>query len=104
MLFRVCSILFSLPIHFYSFLIHFYSFLIHFLFISYWVLVNNHHNILVDAELAELHRKFRLLEGERKAFAEESQNTLRKQRISLEKLKKENEYLKEELAQVWISK
>eukprot|EP00002_Diphylleia_rotans_P038164 TRINITY_DN8634_c0_g1_i2.p1 TRINITY_DN8634_c0_g1~~TRINITY_DN8634_c0_g1_i2.p1 ORF type:complete len:382 (-),score=86.43 TRINITY_DN8634_c0_g1_i2:1677-2822(-) len=54
----------------------------------------------IDAELAELHRKFRLLEGERKAFAEESQNTLRKQRISLEKLKKENEYLKEELAQV----
>eukprot|EP00002_Diphylleia_rotans_P012183 TRINITY_DN2383_c0_g1_i6.p1 TRINITY_DN2383_c0_g1~~TRINITY_DN2383_c0_g1_i6.p1 ORF type:complete len:540 (-),score=149.72 TRINITY_DN2383_c0_g1_i6:74-1693(-) len=54
----------------------------------------------VEGELAELHRRFRIMEGERKAYTETSQSDIRKQRATIEKLKRENEYLKDELTQV----
>eukprot|EP00002_Diphylleia_rotans_P019328 TRINITY_DN3741_c0_g1_i5.p1 TRINITY_DN3741_c0_g1~~TRINITY_DN3741_c0_g1_i5.p1 ORF type:complete len:543 (+),score=158.28 TRINITY_DN3741_c0_g1_i5:62-1690(+) len=54
----------------------------------------------VEGELAELHRRFRIMEGERKSYTETSQSDIRKQRATIEKLKRENEYLKDELSQV----
>ena len=50
------------------------------------------------AELDELHRKFRIAELTRKQNNEESANTLRMQRQQIEKLKKDNDRLKEDLA------
>lgn len=52
----------------------------------------------VEAELEELQRRYRIMEGDRKAYAEEVQNVLRKQRSHIEKLAKENLSLKQELS------
>ena len=55
-------------------------------------------NAAVESELAELHRRYRLMEGDRKAYTEESQAIIRRQRAAIEKLKQDNEQLREELA------
>eukprot|EP00742_Colponemidia_sp_Colp-10_P000533 GILJ01000580.1.p1 GENE.GILJ01000580.1~~GILJ01000580.1.p1 ORF type:complete len:574 (-),score=156.25 GILJ01000580.1:1098-2819(-) len=52
----------------------------------------------MENELQDLHRKYRMIEGDRKAYSDDSQTTIRKQRNTIEKLKKDNELLKEELA------
>jgi hypothetical protein len=49
-------------------------------------------------DLDELHRKYRIMELTRKQSNEESANTLRMQRQQIEKLKKDNDRLKEDLA------
>ena len=49
-------------------------------------------------DLDELHRTYRILELTRKQSTEESANTLRMQRQQIEKLKKDNDRLKEDLA------
>jgi uncharacterized protein YjiS (DUF1127 family) len=51
-----------------------------------------------SAEVDELHRAYRIMELTRKQNTEESANTLRMQRQQIEKLKKDNERLKEDLA------
>ncbi|RDD40524.1 Coiled-coil domain-containing protein 63 [Trichoplax sp. H2] len=48
---------------------------------------------LVEQELAKLQRQYRIMEGDRKAYSEESQNLIRKQRASILALQKENEML-----------
>ena len=48
------------------------------------------------AELVRLQRQFRLLENERRAYRENSENILRKLKKTLTKLKKENEELTKE--------
>mmetsp|Transcript_33531 Transcript_33531/g.83551 ORF Transcript_33531/g.83551 Transcript_33531/m.83551 type:complete len:550 (+) Transcript_33531:105-1754(+) len=52
----------------------------------------------VEAELDELQRRYRIMEGDRKAYAEEVQNVLRKQRSHIDKLGKENSQLKTDLS------
>lgn len=52
----------------------------------------------VQTELDDLQRKYRLMEGNRKTYAEDSTNTIRMQRQQIDKLKKDNERLKEDLA------
>jgi chromosome segregation ATPase len=52
----------------------------------------------IEAELLELQRKYRIMEGDRKSYTEESQNVIRKQRATIDKLKGESERLKQELA------
>ena len=52
----------------------------------------------VQFELDELQRKYRQMELNRKTNNDESQNTLRMQKQQIEKLRKDNERLKEELA------
>ena len=52
----------------------------------------------VDAELDELQRRYRIMEGDRKSYAEEVQAVVRKQKAQIEKLKRENGQLKQELA------
>jgi len=49
-------------------------------------------------DFAQLQKEYRLMEMNRKAFAEESHQVLRKQTVSLEKLRQDNEALKTELA------
>mmetsp|Transcript_14819 Transcript_14819/g.29726 ORF Transcript_14819/g.29726 Transcript_14819/m.29726 type:complete len:541 (-) Transcript_14819:80-1702(-) len=51
-----------------------------------------------EAELAALHRNYRMLETDRNKYSEESQNIIKRQRQAIEKIKKENERLKEQLA------
>ncbi|XP_031560443.1 coiled-coil domain-containing protein 63-like [Actinia tenebrosa] len=48
---------------------------------------------IAEQELAKLQRQYRIMEGDRKAYSEESQNTIRKQRAAIEALQKENEEL-----------
>merc|ERR1711871_325523 len=50
-----------------------------------------------DGELAELHRKYKVMEGDRKAFTEDSQKLIKRQRAHIDKLKRDNEALKDEL-------
>jgi len=50
------------------------------------------------AEVDELHRAYRIMELTRKQNSEESANTLRMQRQQIDKLKKDNDRLKEDLA------
>ena len=50
------------------------------------------------SDFAQLQKEYRLMEMNRKAFAEESHQVLRKQQGSLEKLRADNEALKTELA------
>ncbi|EGD73498.1 hypothetical protein PTSG_05202 [Salpingoeca rosetta] len=50
-----------------------------------------------DVELSTLQRQFRVAEGYRKAYSEESHNTLRKQEEQIAKLTKDNEFLMSEL-------
>ena len=52
----------------------------------------------VQADFAQLQREYRNMEQNRKAYTEESQNIIRRQQKSIDKLRKENESLKSELA------
>ncbi|XP_014665796.1 PREDICTED: coiled-coil domain-containing protein 63-like [Priapulus caudatus] len=45
----------------------------------------------LELELARLQRQYRIMEGDRKAYCEESQNIVRKQRFAIEQLEKEKE-------------
>ncbi|KAL1524689.1 hypothetical protein AB1Y20_019575 [Prymnesium parvum] len=51
----------------------------------------------VEAELEELQRRYRMMESDRKAYADEVQNVVRKQKSQIDKLKRENVQLKQEL-------
>jgi hypothetical protein len=50
-----------------------------------------------EIELQRLQRQYRIMEGDRKAYSEESRILIGKQRVTIEKLKKDNEYLQDEL-------
>lgn len=50
----------------------------------------------IEQEIAELQRKFRVLENDKRACSEDSQGTIRKQRATIEKLTKENRQMKAE--------
>eukprot|EP00899_Mesostigma_viride_P016003 jgi/Mesvir1/24403/Mv11071-RA.1 len=52
----------------------------------------------VEAQVAELQRRYRLMEGTRKSYTEDSQNVIRRQRSAIEKLKEDNVALRQELA------
>jgi len=51
----------------------------------------------IEQEIAELQRKFRVLENDKRACSEDSQGTIRKQRATIEKLTRENRKMKSEL-------
>jgi len=51
-----------------------------------------------QAELEALHRSYRMMETDRQKYSEESQNIIKRQRQAIEKIRKENERLKEQLA------
>jgi len=51
----------------------------------------------IEQEIAELQRKFRVLENDKRACSEDSQSTIRKQRATIEKLTRENRKMKGEL-------
>jgi len=51
----------------------------------------------IEQEIAELQRKFRVLENDKRACSEDSQGILRKQRATIEKLTRENRKMKVEL-------
>jgi len=51
-----------------------------------------------EAELAALQRSYRMMETDRQRYSEESQNIIKRQRQAIEKIKKENERLKEQLS------
>ncbi|CAJ1447390.1 unnamed protein product, partial [Effrenium voratum] len=48
----------------------------------------------IEQEIAELQRKFRVLENDKRACSEDSQGTIRKQRATIEKLTRENRKMK----------
>ncbi|XP_014455187.1 outer dynein arm-docking complex subunit 1 isoform X2 [Alligator mississippiensis] len=52
---------------------------------------------IAESELAKLQRQFRLLEGDRRAYAQESQETIRRQLAEIHRLEKEQEGLLKEL-------
>lgn len=52
----------------------------------------------VQTELDGLQKKYRVMEMTRKTYSEDSQNTIRMQRQQIDKLKKDNDRLKEDLA------
>lgn len=52
----------------------------------------------VQNELDDLQRQYRMMENSRKLYLEDSQNTIRMQRQQIDKLKKDNDRLKEDLA------
>ena len=54
-------------------------------------------------ELASLQREYRLMELNRRAYAEESNSVLRKQQSTIDKLRKDNEGLKQEVALIMRS-
>ena len=45
---------------------------------------------LAEAELAKLQRQYRIMEGDRRAYCEESQNTIRKQKAQISALQVSN--------------
>jgi chromosome segregation ATPase len=51
----------------------------------------------LESELDELQRRYRMMEADRKLYADEVQNVVRKQKAQIEKLKRENAQLKGEL-------
>jgi len=51
----------------------------------------------IEQEIAELQRKFRVLENDKRAYSEDSQGIIRKQRATIEKLTRENRKMKSEL-------
>jgi chromosome segregation ATPase len=51
----------------------------------------------IEQEIAELQRKFRVLENDKRACSEDSQGTIRKQRATIEKLTRENRKMKGEM-------
>ena len=53
-------------------------------------------SILAEQELVRLQQEYRVMEGDRKAYSEESQNIIRKQREAIEALQAENEELMKE--------
>ncbi|KAJ3007997.1 Coiled-coil domain-containing protein 63 [Thoreauomyces humboldtii] len=52
---------------------------------------------MAELELQKLQRQYRIMEGDRKAYSEESRLLIAKQRGNIEKLKRENQYLVDEL-------
>jgi len=51
----------------------------------------------IEEEIAELQRKFRVLENDKRAYSEDSQAIIRKQRATIEKLTRENRQMKQDL-------
>ena len=51
----------------------------------------------VEQEIQELQRRFRMLENDKRSFTEDAQAALRKQRVAIEKLSRENRKMKEDL-------
>lgn len=51
-----------------------------------------------EAELTKLQRQYRMAEGDRRSYTEESQNTIRKQKATLNQLIQDNDHLKQEIA------
>lgn len=51
----------------------------------------------VEQEIAELQRKFRVLENDKRAYSEDSQAIIRKQRATIEKLTRENRQMKQDM-------
>lgn len=49
------------------------------------------------AQIDELQKKYRIVDGDRKAFSQEGQQALLRQRANIDKLKGDNQQLKEEL-------
>ena len=56
-----------------------------------------------QSELQQLQREYRHMELNRRAYAEESQSVLRKQQISIDKLRTDNEAMKNEIAMIMRS-
>lgn len=52
--------------------------------------------LLAEQELVKLQQQYRIMDGDRKAYSEESQNLIRKQRNAIETLQAENEELSKE--------
>ncbi|GAA6071330.1 coiled-coil domain-containing protein 114 isoform X1, partial [Tachysurus ichikawai] len=52
---------------------------------------------LAEAEMSKLQRQFRIMEGDRQAYSVQSQELIRKQRLEIEKLRKEHEELQKNL-------
>ncbi|KAJ3270391.1 Coiled-coil domain-containing protein 63 [Terramyces sp. JEL0728] len=52
---------------------------------------------MAEIELQKLQRQYRIMEGDRKAYSEESRLLIGKQRASIEKLRVDNEHLQDEL-------
>ncbi|KAL9970046.1 hypothetical protein ACROYT_G022360 [Oculina patagonica] len=48
---------------------------------------------LAEQELAKLQRQYRIIEGDRRAYSEETQNQIRKQMEAIQSLERENEEL-----------
>ncbi|KAK3273593.1 Outer dynein arm protein 1 [Cymbomonas tetramitiformis] len=55
-------------------------------------------NSEVETQLVELQRKYRVMEGNRKAYSDDSQSIIKRQRATIEKLKLDNSSLKAELS------
>jgi len=51
----------------------------------------------VELQVAEIQRKYRIMEGSRRSYSEDSQSTIRRQRATIEQLKADNSKLKEQL-------
>lgn len=45
-------------------------------------------------QLADLQRKYRIMEGNRKSYSDDSQNVIKKQRVAIEQVKEENAALR----------
>ncbi|KAJ3255726.1 Coiled-coil domain-containing protein 63 [Boothiomyces macroporosus] len=58
---------------------------------------NDMNDGMAEIELQKLQRQYRIMEGDRKAYSEESRLLIGKQRASIEKLRVDNEHLQDEL-------
>lgn len=56
-----------------------------------------------ESELMQLQREYRHMELNRRAYAEESNSVLRKQQVTIDKLRKDNEGIKQEIALIMRS-
>ncbi|XP_012693971.1 coiled-coil domain-containing protein 114 [Clupea harengus] len=52
---------------------------------------------IADTEMVKLQRQFRIMEGDRKAYSIQSQELIRKQRVEIERLRKEQDELQKSL-------
>ncbi|KAJ3057209.1 Coiled-coil domain-containing protein 63 [Rhizophlyctis rosea] len=52
---------------------------------------------MAEIELQKLQRQYRIMEGDRKAYSEESRINIAKQRATIDKLKRDNQHLQDEL-------
>ncbi|KAJ3045359.1 Coiled-coil domain-containing protein 63 [Rhizophlyctis rosea] len=52
---------------------------------------------MAEIELQKLQRQYRIMEGDRKAYSEESRINISKQRATIDKLKRDNQHLQDEL-------